>query len=137
MIEIDQDSCRNLETALSREWLDTNGIGGFSSSTIVGWTRGVITGCYQCRTESVPTKLVIVQISTQLEFVFVWLDCCSLFSPFCRRSAGTWISPLIGLLLVISSYLFYQRKMNCRHGDLSRQKVVRSSWLPDLTLNGN
>jgi len=36
MIEIDQDSCRNLETALSREWLDTNGIGGFSSSTIVG-----------------------------------------------------------------------------------------------------
>src|SRR6266702_902056 len=36
MIEIDQDSCRNLETAQSREWLETNGIGGFSSSTITG-----------------------------------------------------------------------------------------------------
>ncbi len=36
MIEIDQEGCCNLETALSREWLETNGIGGFSSSTIVG-----------------------------------------------------------------------------------------------------
>src|SRR6266481_8976253 len=36
MTEIDQESCRNLETALSREWLETNGIGGFSSSTITG-----------------------------------------------------------------------------------------------------
>src|SRR5436305_12629828 len=36
MIEIDQESCRNLEKALSREWLETNGIGGFSSSTITG-----------------------------------------------------------------------------------------------------
>jgi predicted glycogen debranching enzyme len=36
MIEIDQEGCRNLETALSREWLETNGIGGFSSSTITG-----------------------------------------------------------------------------------------------------
>src|SRR6266516_538687 len=36
MIEIDQDSCRNLEKAQSREWLETNGIGGFSSSTITG-----------------------------------------------------------------------------------------------------
>src|SRR6266581_2160901 len=36
MIEIDQESCRNLETAQSREWLETNGIGGFSSSTISG-----------------------------------------------------------------------------------------------------
>src|SRR6476646_3443810 len=36
MIEIDQEGCRNLETALSREWLETNGIGGFSSSTVIG-----------------------------------------------------------------------------------------------------
>jgi glycogen debranching enzyme len=36
MIKMDQESCRNLETALSRKWLETNGIGGFSSSTIVG-----------------------------------------------------------------------------------------------------
>src|SRR5437868_1476819 len=36
MIEINQESCRNLETAQSREWLEPNGIGGFSSSTIAG-----------------------------------------------------------------------------------------------------
>ncbi len=36
MIELDQESCRNLKVASSREWLETNGIGGFSSSTIIG-----------------------------------------------------------------------------------------------------
>src|SRR6266498_435809 len=28
--------CRNLEAATQREWLETNGIGGFASSTIIG-----------------------------------------------------------------------------------------------------
>ena len=36
MIEFDQESCRNLNFSVSREWLETNGIGGFSSSTISG-----------------------------------------------------------------------------------------------------
>ena len=36
MIEFDQESCRDLSVALTREWLETNGIGGFSSSTISG-----------------------------------------------------------------------------------------------------
>src|ERR1051325_2541967 len=36
MIEFDQESCRDLNVALTREWLATNGIGGFSSSTISG-----------------------------------------------------------------------------------------------------
>src|SRR6185503_16091114 len=36
MIEIDQESCRDPNVALTREWLETNGIGGFSSSTISG-----------------------------------------------------------------------------------------------------
>lgn len=36
MIEFDQESCRDLKLALTREWLETNGIGGFSSSTISG-----------------------------------------------------------------------------------------------------
>src|SRR6185369_13258267 len=36
MIEIDQESCRDLNVALTREWLETNGIGGFSSSTVAG-----------------------------------------------------------------------------------------------------
>lgn len=36
MIKFDSDICRNLPMALGREWLETNGIGGFSSSTITG-----------------------------------------------------------------------------------------------------
>jgi predicted glycogen debranching enzyme len=36
MIELDQKSCCDLNVALTREWLETNGIGGFSSSTISG-----------------------------------------------------------------------------------------------------
>src|SRR5689334_3658183 len=36
MIEFDQESCRDRKVALTREWLETNGIGGFSSSTISG-----------------------------------------------------------------------------------------------------
>ena len=36
MINFDQELCRNLETALPGEWLETNGLGGFASSTIVG-----------------------------------------------------------------------------------------------------
>jgi predicted glycogen debranching enzyme len=36
MIRFGQDLCGNLEAATSREWLETNGIGGFSSSTLPG-----------------------------------------------------------------------------------------------------
>ena len=36
MIELGQEICRDPGAALSREWLETNGIGGFSSSTISG-----------------------------------------------------------------------------------------------------
>src|SRR6266567_4056201 len=36
MIQFDHGVCNDLESALSREWLETNGLGGFSSSTIVG-----------------------------------------------------------------------------------------------------
>lgn len=36
MIQLKEDICRNLEQGLSREWLETNGLGGFASSTITG-----------------------------------------------------------------------------------------------------
>jgi predicted glycogen debranching enzyme len=36
MIKIDQQICRNLDKAQAREWLETNGLGGFASSTIIG-----------------------------------------------------------------------------------------------------
>jgi len=36
MIQFPQETCGNLDAALRREWLETNGLGGFASSTIVG-----------------------------------------------------------------------------------------------------
>ncbi len=36
MIQFDQAICSNLRTASEREWLETNGIGGFAGSTITG-----------------------------------------------------------------------------------------------------
>jgi predicted glycogen debranching enzyme len=36
MIRFGEDVCRNLDSALRREWLETNGIGGFASSTMNG-----------------------------------------------------------------------------------------------------
>jgi predicted glycogen debranching enzyme len=36
MISLGPDTCRDLNAALDREWLETNGLGGFASSTIAG-----------------------------------------------------------------------------------------------------
>jgi len=36
MISFGQETCRDLDAALDREWLETNGLGGFASSTIAG-----------------------------------------------------------------------------------------------------
>src|SRR6266700_404589 len=60
MIEIDQDSCRNLETAQSREWLETNGIGGFSSSTISGLNTRRYHGLLTAATKPPVGRLVLL-----------------------------------------------------------------------------
>jgi len=36
MIQFKRETCRDVEAALQREWLETNEIGGFGSSTIIG-----------------------------------------------------------------------------------------------------
>src|SRR5580765_2347753 len=36
MIQFGQQTCGDLEVALRREWLETNGLGGFASSTVIG-----------------------------------------------------------------------------------------------------
>ncbi len=36
MIQVNKEICGNLDAALRREWLETNGIGGFASSSIAG-----------------------------------------------------------------------------------------------------
>ena len=36
MIQFKQETCSDLSAALRREWIETNGLGGFASSTIIG-----------------------------------------------------------------------------------------------------
>ena len=36
MIQFTKETCGDLDAALRRDWLETNGLGGFASSTIVG-----------------------------------------------------------------------------------------------------
>src|SRR6185503_6746715 len=60
MIEIDQQGCRNLETARSREWLETNGIGGFSSSTISGLNTRRYHGLLTAATKPPVGRLVLL-----------------------------------------------------------------------------
>src|SRR5689334_16803879 len=39
MISLDKDICTDLAQATSREWLETNGTGGFASATLCGSNR--------------------------------------------------------------------------------------------------
>jgi predicted glycogen debranching enzyme len=51
IIRFDSTVCTDLDSALSREWLETNGLGGFSSSTIIGMNtrsyHGLLTAATQ------------------------------------------------------------------------------------------
>lgn len=60
MIHLDQQSCRDLDIALSREWLETNGIGGFSSSTIVGLNTRRYHGLLTAATKPPVGRLVLL-----------------------------------------------------------------------------
>src|SRR5678815_3227808 len=68
MIELDQKSCRDLDTALSREWLETNGIGGFSSSTVLGLNTRRYHGLLTAATKPPVGRLVLL---SKLEETFV------------------------------------------------------------------
>src|SRR3984957_17418494 len=36
MVQFKRETCRDVDAALQREWLETNGLGGFAPSTIIG-----------------------------------------------------------------------------------------------------
>jgi predicted glycogen debranching enzyme len=60
MFKLDQKICRDLDVALSREWLETNGIGGFSSSTIVGLNTRRYHGLLTAATKPPVGRLVLL-----------------------------------------------------------------------------
>src|ERR1700740_3170053 len=60
MIRFDQSVCRDLGTALRREWLDTNGLGGFASSTIIGLNTRRYHGLLVAATKPPVGRLVLL-----------------------------------------------------------------------------
>ncbi|HEU4934769.1 MAG TPA: amylo-alpha-1,6-glucosidase [Pyrinomonadaceae bacterium] len=60
MIKFDQESCRDLSVSLSREWLETNGIGGFASSTISGLNTRRYHGLLTAATKPPVGRLVLL-----------------------------------------------------------------------------
>ena len=60
MIQFQRDICNNLDGVLSREWLETNGLGGFASSTIVGLNTRRYHGLLVAATKPPVGRLVLL-----------------------------------------------------------------------------
>src|SRR5712692_6023794 len=60
MIQFKQETCCDLEAALRREWLETNGLGGFSSSTIIGLNTRRYHGLLVAATKPPGGRLVLL-----------------------------------------------------------------------------
>jgi predicted glycogen debranching enzyme len=60
MIKLDQKTLRDLNSATSREWLETNGIGGFSSSTVIGLNTRRYHGLLTAATKPPLGRLVLL-----------------------------------------------------------------------------
>ena len=68
MIQFGQEICRNLKAALRCEWLETNGLGGFASSTIVGLNTRRYHGLLIAATKPPVGRLVLL---SKLEEAFI------------------------------------------------------------------
>src|SRR5256885_10962780 len=60
MIRFDENICGNLNEASEREWLETNGIGGFASSTISGLNTRRYHGLLVAATKPPVGKMVLL-----------------------------------------------------------------------------
>src|SRR3989441_2043599 len=60
MIQFKQEICADLQAALRREWLETNGLGGFASSTIVGLNTRRYHGLLVAATKPPVGRLVLL-----------------------------------------------------------------------------
>jgi predicted glycogen debranching enzyme len=60
MIRFGKDVCCNLDYGLRREWLETNGIGGFASSTINGCNTRRYHGLLVAATKPPVGRLVLL-----------------------------------------------------------------------------
>ena len=70
MIQFERETWNDLEAALRREWLETNGLGGFASSTIVGLNTRRYHGLLVAATKPPVGRLVLL---SKLEET-LWID---------------------------------------------------------------
>ncbi len=70
MIQFERDTWSDLEAAFRREWLETNGLGGFASSTIVGLNTRRYHGLLVAATKPPVGRLVLL---SKLEET-LWID---------------------------------------------------------------
>ena len=68
MIQCNKEICSHLEAALSREWLETNGLGGFASSTIIGLNTRRYHGLLIAATKPPAARFVLL---SKLEETFI------------------------------------------------------------------
>jgi predicted glycogen debranching enzyme len=69
MIQFKQETCGDLEAALNREWLETNGLGGFASSTIIGLNTRRYHGLLVAATKPPVGRLVLLSKLEETLFV--------------------------------------------------------------------
>ena len=60
MIQFKKEICGDLDAALQREWLETNGLGGFASSTIAGLNTRRYHGLLVAATKPPVGRLVLL-----------------------------------------------------------------------------
>src|SRR5882724_9322449 len=69
MIQFNQETCGDLGAALSREWLETNGLGGFASSTIIGLNTRRYHGLLVAATKPPVGRLVLLSKLEETLFI--------------------------------------------------------------------
>jgi len=60
LIQFTKETCGDLDAALGREWLETNGLGGFASSTIIGLNTRRYHGLLVAATKAPVGRLVLL-----------------------------------------------------------------------------
>src|ERR1700726_3509325 len=69
MIQFKRETCGDLEVALRREWLETNGLCGFASSTIIGLNTRRYHGLLVAATRSPVGRLVLLSKFEETLFI--------------------------------------------------------------------
>lgn len=92
MIQFERETWSDLEAALRREWLETNELGGFASSTIVGLNTLRYHGLLVAATKP-PVRPLRFALQTRRDAVHRWEAFRSVRQPLSRCYSPARISP--------------------------------------------